>query len=86
MKNEKTVKDYSETINICQSIQLAAGSVLSEVLNVPDLLEVPAYKELVERIYIAARQSAIVARMMGDDQTARFTENVCNKLVTVAKL
>ena len=80
------MKDYSETIHICQSIQLAASSVLSEVLNVPDLLEVPAYNELVERIYMAARQSAAVARMIGDDQTAKFTENVCNKLVTVAKL
>ena len=83
---KKQMKDYSETINICQSIQLAAGSVLSEVLNVPDLLEVPAYKELVERIYMAARQSATVARMMCDEQTAKFTENVCNKLVTVANL
>lgn len=80
------MKDYSESIHICQSIQLAAGSVLSEVLNNPELLEVPAYKELVERVYMAARQSATVARMMGDDQTAKYTDTMCNKFVTVANL
>lgn len=80
------MKDYSDTVHICQSIQLAADSVLSKILNTPELLEVPAYRELVERIYMAARQSATVSRVIGDDRTARFTDSVCDKLVSTANL
>lgn len=80
------MKDYSDTVHICQSIQLAASSVLSEILNTPELLEIPAYRELVEHIHMAARQSATVSRLIGDDRTAKFTDSVCDKLVNTAKL
>lgn len=80
------MKDYSDCVHTCQAIQLAAADVLGDLTSCPDLLYVPCYKELVERMYMAARQAVCVARVMGDDQTSRFTDNICEKLIRIANL
>ena len=77
---------HEDTIFTCQAIQLAAGDVLSDITSNPDVLNIPAYKELTERVYMAARQAAVLARVMGDDRTAKYTDSICDKLVTLANL
>lgn len=71
---------------VCQSIQLAAGEILEECAYHGEMLNHPAYKELVDRLYMAARQAALVSRLMGDEQTARFTDGICEKLTVKAGL
>lgn len=73
----------NEAIHTCQAIQLAAMDVLGDLTSNPDLLNVPCYKELAERMYMAARQAAHVARVLGDDQTAKFTDSVCEKIIHI---
>ena len=80
------MKDYADSIHVCQSMQLAASAVLDDVTANPDLLNVPAYRELIERVYMAARQSACLARILRDDETARFTDKVCERLIQDANL
>ena len=77
---------HDEAVHTCQAIQLAAMDVLGNLTSNPDLLNVPAYKELTERMYLAARQDATVARVMGDHQTATFTDSICDKIVRIADL
>lgn len=72
---------YSDSIHTCQAIQLAAMDVLGDLTSNPDLVNVPAYKELAERMYMAARQATHVARIIGDEQTARFTDNIVEKII-----
>ena len=51
---------YSDSIHTCQAVQLAAMDVLGDLTSNPDLVNVPDYKELAERMYMAARQAATV--------------------------
>ena len=71
---------------VCQSIQLAAGEILEEITYHKKMMNHPAYKELVDRLYMAARQAALVSRLMGDEQTAEFTDGICEKLTERAGL
>lgn len=71
---------------VCQSIQLSAGELLEEVTYHGEMLNSPEYRELVERLYMAARQAALVSRLMGDEQTAKFTDSICEKLTVKAGL
>lgn len=80
------MKDYADSIHVCQSMQLTARAVLDDLTANPDLLNVPAYKELTERVYMAARQAACLARVLGDGQTAKFTDGICEKLIQTANL
>ncbi len=77
------MKDYSEGIHTCQAIQLAAMDVLGDLTSSPDLVNVPAYKELAERMYMTARQAAHVARLLDDQQTAKFTDNIADKIIRI---
>lgn len=74
---------YSDSIHTCQAIQLAAMDVLGDLTSNPDLVNVPAYKKLAERMYMAARQAAHVARILGDDKTARFTDDIVEKIIHI---
>lgn len=80
------MKDYSDSIHVCQSMQLTASAILDDLTGNPDVLNIPAYKELVDRVYMAARQAATMARIMGDDETAGFTDKICNQLTVNANL
>lgn len=80
------MNDYADSIHVCQSMQLAASAILDDVTANPDVLNIPAYRELTDRVYLAARQAAQLARILGDDETARFTDNVCERLIQAAKL
>ena len=75
-----------DAIHTCQAIQLAAMDVLGDLTSNPDALNIPAYRELTERMYMAARQAAVLARVMGDDQTATFTDSICDKIAKRADL
>ena len=75
-----------DAIHTCQAIQLAAMDVLGDLTSNPDALNIPAYRELTERMYMAARQAAVLARVMGDDQTATFTDSICDKIAKRAGL
>ena len=77
------MKGYSDCIHTCHAIQLAAMDVLGDLTSNPDLVNVPAYKELAERMYMAARQAAHVARLLGDQQTAKFTDNIVDKIIRI---
>lgn len=77
---------HSDSIHVCQAMQLVASDVLGDLISNPDLLNMPWYKELTERVYMAARQSATVAQILGDDQTAKYTNSVCEKLLQIADL
>lgn len=77
------MKDYNEGIHTCQAIQLAAMDVLGDLTSNPDLVNVPAYKELAERMYMAARQAAHVAWILGDQQTAKFTDSIADKIIHI---
>ena len=79
------MNDYADSVHVCQCIQLAASAILDDVTANPDLLNVPAYRELIERVYMAACQAACLARILGDDQTANFTFNICERLIQAAK-
>ena len=74
---------YSDSIHTCQAVQLAAMDVLGDLTSNPDLVNVPAYKELAERMYMAARQAAHVARLLDDHQTAKFTDNIAEKIIRI---
>lgn len=80
------MKDHIETIAACQSMQLTASALLGDLTANPEYLESAAYLELVERVYMAARQAATVARILGDEQTAKFTDSICNRLTEKANL
>lgn len=77
------MKDYNEGIHTCQAIQLAAMDVLGDLTSNPDLVNVPAYKELAERMYMAARQAAHVSRLLDDQQTAKFTDSIADKIIHI---
>lgn len=74
---------YSDSIHTCQTVQIAAMDVLGDLTSNPDLVNVPAYKELAERMYMAARQAAHVARVLGDKRTARFTDDIAGKIIHI---
>lgn len=80
------MKNLEDCIPTCQAIQLATMDILGDLTGNPDLVNVPAYKELTERMYLAARQAATVARIMGDNRTATFTDSICDKIVRLADL
>lgn len=80
------MKNHSNSIHVCQAMQLVASDALGDLISNPDLLNMPWYKELTERVYMAARQSAHVAQILGDDQTAKYTNSVCEKLLQIANL
>ena len=80
------MNDYADSIHVCQSMQLAASAILDDVTGNPDVLNIPAYRELADRVFLAARQAAQLARILGDDETARFTDNVCERLIPAANL
>ena len=79
-------RDNSETLHVIQSMQLTASALLDDLKTDPNMMEIPAYRELADRIYMAARQSAHLARILGDDETAGFTDKVCNQLTVKANL
>ena len=79
-------RDKSETLHVCQSMQLTASALLDDLTANPDMLDSPPYRELVDRVYMAARQAATMARILGDDETAGFTDKVCNRLGNAANL
>ena len=80
------MNDYADSVHVCQSVQLAASAILDDVAANPDMLNIPAYRELADRVFLAARQAAQLARILGDDETARFTDNVCERLIQAANL
>ena len=80
------MNDYADSIHVCQCVQLAASAILDDLTGSPDVLNIPAYQELTEQVYMAARQAAQLARILGDDETARFTDNVCQRLIQAANL
>ena len=80
------MKDYSDCVHTCQAIQLAAADVLGDLTSNPDLLNLPCYKDLVERMYMAARQAACVSRVLGDEKTSRFTDDICEKIYKLANI
>ena len=80
------MNDYSDSIHVCQCMQLTASALLDDLTANPDLLNVPAYKELIERVYMAARQSAHLARILDDAETGEFTDKVCEQIVKMANL
>ena len=80
------MKDHIETIAACQSMQLTASALLGDLTANPEYLTIPEYRNLVEKVYMAARQAATVARILGDEQTAKFTDRICNQLVEKANL
>ena len=76
----------SDAIHTCQAIQLAAMDILGDITSNPDALNIPAYRELTEHMYMAARQAAVLVRIMGDNQTATFTDSICDKIAKRADL
>ena len=80
------MNDYADSIHVCQSMQLAASAIFDDVTANPDVLNIPAYRELTDRVFLAARQAAQLARILGDNETARFTDNVCERLIQAANL
>ncbi|MBQ1776615.1 MAG: hypothetical protein IIZ93_00515 [Acidaminococcaceae bacterium] len=80
------MNEYADSIHVCQSMQLTASAVLDDLTGNPDALNIPAYRELVERVYMAARQAACLARKLDDAETAKFTDHVCEQLTKLAKL
>ena len=80
------MNDYADSFHVCQSMQLAASAILDDVTGNPDVLNIPAYRELTDRVYLAARQASHLARILGDDQTAKFTDGICEKMIQVANL
>ena len=80
------MNENADSIHVCQSMQLTASAILDDLTGNPDVLNIPAYRELIDRVYMAARQSAHLARILGDDQTAKFTDGICEKLIQLANL
>lgn len=80
------MKDHIETIAACQSMQLTASALLGDLTANPEYLTIPEYRNLVEKVYMAARQAATVARILGDEQTATFTDSICNRMTEKANL
>lgn len=79
-------RDNSETIHVCQSMQLTASALLGDLTANPEMMEMPDYRELVERVYMAARQSATMAYILGDNQTGEFTNDICERITSKANL
>ena len=86
MEENKPEINLESALPACQSIQLAAGEILEEITYHGEMLNSPAYRELVERMYMAARQAALVSRLMGDERTSKFTDGICEKLIEKAGL
>ena len=82
----ETTRDKTEIIHVCQSMQLTASALLDDLTANPGNLDMTAYAELIDRVYMAARQAATMARILGDDETAGFTDKICNQLTVKANL
>lgn len=80
------MKDHIETIAACQSMQLTASALLGDLTANPEYLTIPEYRNLVEKVYMAARQAATVARILGDERTASYTGTICERLTEKAYL
>ena len=80
------MKDHIETIAACQSMQLTASALLGDLTANPEYLTIPEYRNLVEKVYMAARQAATVARILGDERTADYTDTICERLTGKAYL
>lgn len=79
-------RDKSETLHVIQSMQLTASALLDDLTANPDMLDSPPYRELIDRVYMAARQAATMARILGDDQTGKFTNDICERITRKANL
>ena len=80
------MKDHIETIAACQSMQLTASALLGDLTANPEYLTIPEYRNLVEKVYMAAKQAATVARILGDERTAAYTDTICERLTGKAYL
>jgi len=80
------MRDDSETIHVCHCCQFAARAIVDDLTANPDLLNIPVYKDLIDHVYLAARESASLARILGDEETGKFTDSVCNQLAEMANL
>ena len=80
------MKDHIETIAACQSMQLTASALLGDLSANPEYQNHPEYRDLVERVYMVARQAAHVARILRDERTANFTDTICERLTEKAYL
>ena len=80
------MQDHADSIHVCQCIQLTASAILDDLSGNPDVLNIPAYRELTERVYMAARKAAYLARVLHDDETSKFTDDVCERLIQAANL
>lgn len=83
---EKIMLNINDTIETCQNLQLVASGIVGALTQKPELIKSPAYAELVEHVYMAARQAAVVSAMTGDEKTAQFTNDTCNQLAHLADL
>lgn len=85
-RTEKIMLTIDDTIATCQNLQLVASGIVGALTQKPELIKSPAYAELVERVYMAARQAAVISAMTGDEKTALFTNDTCDQLAHLADL
>ena len=81
------MKNYSDLpTQVCQLTQLAARAAIDDLTSVPELNDLRPYRELCERLYLAANAASDLARWLGDKETANFTSKVADQLGKLANL
>ena len=80
----RTYDDLPTTV--CSDTQTAAQTLLDDLASVPDLAQVPAYRDLIEQLYLVTRAAATLAAVLGDPETARANHEIAEELVRVANL
>lgn len=78
--------NINDTIETCQNLQLVASGIVWALKRKPELLNNLTYAKLVEHVYMAARQAAIISAMTFDEKTAQFTNDTCDQLAHLADL
>lgn len=71
---------------VCADTQNAAQTLLDDLASVPELAQMPAYRDLIEHLYLATRAAATLATILGDPETARANHKVADELVRAANL
>ena len=71
---------------VCSDTQNAAQTLLDDLASVPELAQIPAYRDLIDQLYLAARAAATLAAVLGDPQTARANHRVADELARAASL
>ena len=71
---------------VCHLTQLAAQAAIDDLASVPELSDLRPYRELCERLCLAANAASDLARSLGDREVADSIGKIATQLGELANL